>query len=399
MNQVWKVGALLLFGGLGCASNSAEGEATNELTDGVSQEEGADAVYFIPEGPATPSPPADVTHGIEDEDAENDAFDGTADSIQDGETGTETFDGEEGELDDGGSTNGDDIVELSDGEDGAVEQEFADADVLLPTCPEGAYCDDEDPCTFEDKCQPDETCIGTPKSCDDGNPCTEDTCDAGDGACSHLPLANETSCGENLACLDGVCETLCADGSIGSCPVVVEGDVHILDEGSFAVLESVTHIQGSLTITSYNGILSLPTLEEVTGSVTLSASALVSGLNLPKLTSVGGSLHFEGGDALNSVNLPMLGSIQGVLRIENLETVLAVSLPALNTLSSGLVVTGNQKLESLLLDEMTGPIPEMVVINNPKFPQCAVYALKDQLLPVVQDIASGNCDFCSCSTE
>ena len=78
-----------------------------------------------------PSPPADVTHGIEDEDAENDAIDGTADSIQDGETGTETLDGEEGELDDGGSTNGDDIVELSDGAVGESHGGVAPSWLLL----------------------------------------------------------------------------------------------------------------------------------------------------------------------------------------------------------------------------------------------------------------------------
>jgi hypothetical protein len=43
---------------------------------------------------------------------------------------------------------------------------------------EGAACDDDDPCTLDDRCATD-VCAGTPLECDDGIACTADFCDAG----------------------------------------------------------------------------------------------------------------------------------------------------------------------------------------------------------------------------
>lgn len=85
--------------------------------------------------------------------------------------------------------------------------------------------------------------------------------------------------------------------------------------------------------------------------------------------------------------------------MENLTTLLSFSMPLLESLGGGLFVLKNTKLESIEMSSMAGPIPKMVVSENPKLPQCAVYALKDQLLPEVQDITSGNCDSCSCSSD
>ena len=57
------------------------------------------------------------------------------------------------------------------------------ADVPPPFCPiDGVACDDEEPCTFGDRCLHG-ACEGTAYACDDGRPCTDDTCD-GAGSCT-----------------------------------------------------------------------------------------------------------------------------------------------------------------------------------------------------------------------
>ena len=47
---------------------------------------------------------------------------------------------------------------------------------------DGSACDDEDACTWGDRCQSG-TCVGTAYECDDGRECTDDACD-GQGACA-----------------------------------------------------------------------------------------------------------------------------------------------------------------------------------------------------------------------
>ena len=71
-----------------------------------------------------------------------------------------------------------------------MREEDAEApDVPLPppdvplSCPEGATCDDDDPCTLDDRCDAEGVCAGTPRVCDDGRACTEDRCDE-TGSCA-----------------------------------------------------------------------------------------------------------------------------------------------------------------------------------------------------------------------
>ncbi|NUN12744.1 MAG: hypothetical protein HUU55_03830 [Myxococcales bacterium] len=66
----------------------------------------------------------------------------------------------------------------------------ANANNCVDTCeascagkPNGAVCDDLDPCTVADSCT-NQNCTGQPKNCNDGNLCTTDTCGAG-GVCSN----------------------------------------------------------------------------------------------------------------------------------------------------------------------------------------------------------------------
>ena len=65
---------------------------------------------------------------------------------------------------------------------------------------EGSPCDDNDPCTLDDRCAND-VCAGTPLVCDDGIACTTDSCD--DGACVHE--ADSSSCPASTECAVSEC--------------------------------------------------------------------------------------------------------------------------------------------------------------------------------------------------
>jgi hypothetical protein len=91
----------------------------------------------------------------------------------------------------------------------------------ISMAPQGAACNDGDPCTIDESCQG-VTCEGgQERSCDDSNPCTDDAC-VDQGACEHS--FNEGSCDdgnnctENDLCASGICagsvSQLCF---IGSC--------------------------------------------------------------------------------------------------------------------------------------------------------------------------------------
>ena len=202
---------------------------------------------------------------------------------------------------------------------------------IPPACPEGAYCDDENPCTLEDKCQADGSCVGTAKTCDDTNPCTEDLCDPEDGSCSNNPLSG-VPCGLGQECLAGNCEQICEDGTVGSCPVVWEGDALVTDEESLSALSSITHIEGNLSISFYDGILTLPALQSVEGYLVLASTANVSGLNLPALKSVTGAFHLQGGGSSEQHQRPGTRKRPGGVRMENLTTLLSFSMPLLESL-------------------------------------------------------------------
>jgi hypothetical protein len=82
-------------------------------------------------------------------------------------------------------------------------------------------CDDQDPCTLQDKCSGG-SCVGTaPKDCNDNNPCTDDLCVPLAG-CSHKNNAyacdDGNKCTQGDACVAGSCvpgEVLsCNDGNI-----------------------------------------------------------------------------------------------------------------------------------------------------------------------------------------
>ena len=90
--------------------------------------------------------------------------------------------------------------------------------------PDGAACEDGDPCTVLDRCS-DGRCGGEERACDDGFECTRDRCDERSGECVFGP---EPGCCERDACGDGGCargDPRCpAEAGDGGAPLADGGD-------------------------------------------------------------------------------------------------------------------------------------------------------------------------------
>jgi len=54
--------------------------------------------------------------------------------------------------------------------------------------PNGAFCDDVDPCTSDDQCDGAGNCAGKPKACEDEDPCTIGSCTPSTGECVQAPV-------------------------------------------------------------------------------------------------------------------------------------------------------------------------------------------------------------------
>ncbi len=88
-----------------------------------------------------------------------------------------------------------------DCEDGsACTLDTCDAGRCVQQSGEGTACDDEDPCTVDDRCTAD-VCAGTALLCDDGVACTIDSCDG--GACTSE--ADGTLCPAATECAQSEC--------------------------------------------------------------------------------------------------------------------------------------------------------------------------------------------------
>ena len=76
-----------------------------------------------------------------------------------------------------------------------------------PTPHEGDRCDDGDSCTFEDRCRPDGTCVGSPYTCDDPDRCetAEGAVCLGDGTCSY-PATPGVECDDGDPCTVAECD-------------------------------------------------------------------------------------------------------------------------------------------------------------------------------------------------
>jgi hypothetical protein len=80
---------------------------------------------------------------------------------------------------------------------------------------DGTSCNDESPCTKNDRCIGG-VCKGEGLSCDDGNPCTKDNCNPAQNACEHHPIGEGVKCDDGSACTAG---DTCRGGSCGGVPV------------------------------------------------------------------------------------------------------------------------------------------------------------------------------------
>ena len=79
-------------------------------------------------------------------------------------------------------------------------------------------CDDGEVCTDKDTCA-DGKCLGSPKDCNDDNPCTDDSCNAKDGKCAHVNLADATACDDGSLCTSA---DACKGGSCSGTAVVCD---------------------------------------------------------------------------------------------------------------------------------------------------------------------------------
>jgi hypothetical protein len=101
-----------------------------------------------------------------------------------------------------------------------VCQPAASTDVLVQL-PDGAFCEDGNPCTTGSKCTNKACGGGVPADialCEDGSPCTWETCDPVQG-CLHHPVGDGLLCGAATPCtLPGICQSgTCIDGGEKDC--------------------------------------------------------------------------------------------------------------------------------------------------------------------------------------
>ncbi len=85
---------------------------------------------------------------------------------------------------------------------------------------DGTSCDDGNPCTVGDYCFGGFCKPGEGPDCNDGNPCTRDTCDPATGECSNPPLSAGSPCEDGNACtLNDYCDGngTCVPGSDPEC--------------------------------------------------------------------------------------------------------------------------------------------------------------------------------------
>ncbi|EYF03981.1 thrombospondin type 3 repeat-containing protein [Chondromyces apiculatus] len=93
-----------------------------------------------------------------------------------------------------------------------------ECDCQSPPKPDGAACEDGNPCTLDDTCQAG-ACVGGPSfSCPDVSVCVAAACDPQSGACAPFPKSQETPCEK-----DGVPGVCVAGGCLSEVPTSGEG--------------------------------------------------------------------------------------------------------------------------------------------------------------------------------
>jgi hypothetical protein len=122
---------------------------------------------------------------------------------------------DDAECDDGDDCNGLEFCDFVDGclpglppdcDDGIdCTADFCDADTGCMNDPDDGLCDDNDPCTGVNVCDPEVGCVdGDVPDCNDGVECTQDSCETGVGCKNEL---SDAACADLSAdCVKGVCD-------------------------------------------------------------------------------------------------------------------------------------------------------------------------------------------------
>jgi hypothetical protein len=113
--------------------------------------------------------------------------------------------------------------------------------------PDGAVCDDGEPCTVNDTCNGDGECApGEPSDCNDSNPCTSESCNPVSGECEYELLNHACDDGDGCTvadfCTNGVCVGQSLDCSYldGNCSIgiclngmcLIDQPVMLCDDGN-----------------------------------------------------------------------------------------------------------------------------------------------------------------------
>lgn len=146
--------------------------------------------------------------------------------------------------------------------------------------PDGAPCEDSDPCTAGDGCLAG-ICKPGGAACGDANPCTTDLCHATTGACSHVSLQNGLDCDDGDECTIGDACNLGACKGVDRLDTTVSWEATLgpVDYTSYLVWHGVTASGASSLVAVSSEALTLVH----TGGTTLLGLAAA---NTPRITLV-----------------------------------------------------------------------------------------------------------------
>ncbi len=190
-----------------------------------------------------------------------------------------------------------------------------------------------------------------------------------------------------------------------------KGDRDIADQAALDAFlaEECGTLSGALTVQGTDDVtvLDLPQLRSVAGSVTVEGNSLLEAIRTPVLSDIGGDLVLGGAGTdlsnpqLATVSMASLRELSGSLSVVgtpqladlDLQRLFSVAgsasimgtaltkptLPALDTVGGSLVIQGNDSLIALGLGVLGTVGGDLQIRSNPKLPTCDAVALSEQL--------------------
>ena len=119
----------------------------------------------------------------------------------------------------------------------------ATGECLADAKPEGAGCDDDNPCTDGDSCAAGACVPGGPLDCGDDDPCTDDSCDP-DTGCVNAPNSS-------AACEDG---NPCTSGDTCGAGICVAGPPTVCDDDNPCTYDFCDENQGCVSLNSNDAL-------------------------------------------------------------------------------------------------------------------------------------------------